>query len=81
MEAKNRTAAFSLVATIQILGNSAFAFISGFLSDAYGINTPFLLLGGATLLSVFYITLILRMKKITAGPVPPRARPKDIVTG
>jgi MFS family permease len=81
VEAKNRTAAFSLVATIQILGNSMFAFISGFLSDAYGINTPFLLLGGATLLSVIYITLVLRRKKITAGPVPPRARPKDIVTG
>jgi MFS family permease len=81
VDAKNRTAAFSLVATVQILGNSMFAFISGFLSDAYGINTPFLLLGGATLLSVIYIAVILRMKKITAGPVPPRARPKDIVTG
>jgi FSR family fosmidomycin resistance protein-like MFS transporter len=81
MEANNRTAAFSLVATIQILGNSVFAFISGFLSDAYGINTPFLLLGGATLLAVIYMTIIFRVRKLTAGPVPPRARPKDIVTG
>ena len=81
VDEKNRTAAFSLVSTIQIFGNSTFAFISGFLSDAYGINTPFLLLGGATLLSVIYITFILRMKRITAGPAPPRSRPKDIVAG
>jgi MFS family permease len=81
VEDKNRTAAFSLVSTIQILGNSTFAFISGFLSDAYGINTPFILLGGATLLAVVYITLILRLKRITAGPAPARSRPKDIVSG
>ncbi len=81
VDEKNRTAAFSLVSTIQIVGNSSFAFISGFLSDAYGINTPFLLLGAATLLSVIYLAIIMRTRKITAGPVPPRARPKDIVTG
>ena len=81
VDEKNRTAAFSLVSTVQILGNSTFAFISGFLSDAYGINTPFLLLGGTTLLSVIYITFVLRLKRITAGPAPPRSRPKDIVAG
>lgn len=81
VDEKNRTAAFSLVSTIQIVGNSSCAFISGFLSDAYGINTPFLLLGGATILSVIYLAIIMRTRKITAGPVPPRARPKDIVTG
>ena len=80
-EEKNRTAAFSLVSTIQIVGNSSFAFISGFLSDAYGINTPFLLLGAATLLSVIYLAIILKTKRLTPGPVPPRARPKDIVAG
>ena len=78
---KNRTATFSLVSTVQILGNSTFAFISGFLSDAYGINTPFILLGIATLLSVIYITFLLRLKRITAGPAPARSRPKDIVSG
>ena len=81
VDEKNRTAAFSLVSTVQILGNSTFAVISGFLSDAYGINTPFLLLGGTTLLSVIYITFVLRLKRITAGPAPPRSRPKDIVAG
>ena len=81
IDAKNKTAAFSLVSTIQIVGNSSIAYTSGFLSDSYGINTPFLLLGGVTLLTVIYLAIILRMKKITAGPVPPRARPKDIVTG
>ncbi len=81
IDAKNKTAAFSLVSTIQIVGISSIAYTSGFLSDSYGINTPFLLLGGVTLLTVIYLAIILRMKKITAGPVPPRARPKDIVTG
>ena len=81
VDEKNRTAVFSLVSTIQIVGNLSFSYISGFLSDAYGINTPFLFLGGATLLSVIYLAIILRTKKITAGPVPPRARPKDIVSG
>ncbi len=81
IDGRNRTAAFSLVATIQILGNSSFSFISGFLSDAFGINTPFLLLSGATLLSVAYITFVLRLKRITAGPAPARSRPKDIVSG
>lgn len=81
IEERNRTAAFSLVSTIQVLGNSLFAFISGFLSDAYGINTPFLLLCGATLLSVVYITFVLRLKGISVGPAPARSRPKDIVSG
>ena len=81
VDERNRTAAFSLVSTIQILGNSTFAFLSGFLSDAYGINTPFLLLSGTTLLAVIYITIVLRLKHISAGPAPSRARPKDIVAG
>ena len=81
IDAKNRTAAFSLVSTIQIAGISSFAYISGFLSDSFGINTPFLLLGCVTLLSVTYLAFLIRTKRITAGPVPPRARPKDIVAG
>jgi len=81
IDVRNRTAAFSLVATIQVLGNLAFAYISGFLSDAYGINTPFLLLCGASFLSVIYIFFVLRLKRITAGPVPARSNPKDIVSG
>ena len=81
VDERNRTATFSLVSTIQIAGNLSFSYISGFLSDSYGINTPFLLLGGATFLSVIYLAFLIRMKRITAGPVPPRARPKDIVAG
>jgi MFS family permease len=52
---KNRTAAFSLNANVQILGNAAFTFIAGFMSDAWGINTPFLLLGAVALIIAVYV--------------------------
>lgn len=81
IEAKNRTAAFSLVSNIQIVGNSVFAFISGFLSDAFGIHTPFLLLGSITLLVVMYLTVIIKKGLVHPGPVPAAGRPKDIVPG
>ena len=81
VSAKNRTATFSAVSNFQILGNSIFAFVAGFLSDAFGIHTPFLLLGGATCLVVVYLAFILARGKIHPGPAPCGARPKDIVSG
>jgi MFS family permease len=81
VEAKNRTATFSTVSNFQIIGNSVFSFISGHLSDAFGIHTPFLMLGSATCLITFYMAYILSKGKIRYGPVPAAARPKDIVTG
>lgn len=58
---KNRTAAFSLNANVQIFGNAAFTFVAGFMSDAWGINTPFLLLGGVALVIAVY-TIALRKR-------------------
>jgi MFS family permease len=81
MAAKNRTAGFSLVSNIQIVGNSIFAFISGFISDAYGIHSPFLLLGGITVLVVVYLIVIINKGLVHPGPVPAAGRPKDIVPG
>ena len=81
IDAKNRTATFSVVSNFQIIGNSVSAFISGLLSDAYGINTPFFLLGGATFVVALYFVLSIRKEYIRKGPVPSSARPEDIVSG
>jgi MFS family permease len=55
--AKNQVQAFSLVANVQMLTAAFVVLIAGFLSDRYGINTPFLLLGAlGTVISIFYLT-------------------------
>ena len=81
ISAKNRTAGFSLVSNIQIAGSSVFAFISGYLSDAFGIHAPFLLLGSITVLVVVYLLVIIKKGLVHPGPVPAAGRPKDIVPG
>lgn len=42
---KNQAQAFSLVANVQLLSGAMVAFLSGFLSDGFGIHSPFILLG------------------------------------
>jgi MFS family permease len=81
VDERNRTAAFSIVSNLQLAGNSIFAFISGFLSDAFGIHTPFLLLASAAFLVVVYVLVLIKFRKIEAGPIPAEACPKDIVSG
>jgi MFS family permease len=65
-KSKNRTAAFSLNANIQILGNAAFTFVAGFMSDAWGINTPFFLLGAVAIVIAVYV-LAIRKRVAAAG--------------
>lgn len=48
--AKNQVLAFSIVANIQMITGSIVVLISGFLSDKFGINSPFLFLGGLGIL-------------------------------
>ncbi len=43
---KNQVLAFSIVANIQMITGSIVVLISGFLSDTFGINSPFLFLSG-----------------------------------
>lgn len=53
---KNQALAFSLSANIQMLAGAIVVLIAGFLSDKFGINSPFLLLGIlATVISTFYL--------------------------
>jgi MFS family permease len=47
---KNQVLAFSIVANIQMLTGSIVVLISGFLSDNFGINSPFLFLVGLGIL-------------------------------
>ena len=55
--AKNQTQAFSLVASVQMITGAIVVLIAGFLSDKFGINSPFLLLGilGAVI-SIFFLS-------------------------
>jgi MFS family permease len=63
---RNRTAAFSLASNIMIIGNSIFSFVSGRISDRFGINAPFLLLGGMTLIVLAYLAVMIRTGRISA---------------
>jgi MFS transporter, FSR family, fosmidomycin resistance protein len=74
---KNRTAAFSLNANVQIFGNAAFTFVAGFMSDAWGINTPFLLLGCVALVIAVY-TIALRKRFAGFGATAAPAVPGEI---
>jgi MFS family permease len=47
---KNQTLAFSLVANIQLIAGATMVLVSGFVSDRFGINSPFLILAALGLL-------------------------------
>jgi hypothetical protein len=49
-----------------IIGNSIFSFVSGRISDSYGINAPFLLLGGMTVIVLMYLVMMIRTGRISA---------------
>jgi MFS family permease len=51
---KNQAQAFSLIANVQMLTAAIIVFISGFLSDSFGINSPFILLGIAGIATSIY---------------------------
>ena len=55
VEDKDQALAFSLVSNIQVLSGALVVLLSGFLSDRFGIHTPFLLMAGlGALLTAFY---------------------------
>lgn len=56
ISAGNQAQAFSLVANIQMLSGAIVVLAAGFLSDIFGINSPFLLLGAiGAYTSAFYL--------------------------
>jgi MFS family permease len=67
---KNQTQAFSLAANVQMVSGAIVVLAAGFLSDRFGINSPFLLIGvlGAVI-SVFYLSKrsVLAKKQILTG--------------
>jgi MFS family permease len=67
---KNQAQAFSLVANVQMITGAVVVLVAGFLSDRFGINSPFLLIGGlGAFISVFYLAKrsTLATKQILAG--------------
>jgi MFS family permease len=66
VEARHRTAAFSLASNIMIIGNSVFSYFSGKISDSFGINAPFLLLGALTVTVLAYLAVMIRTGRISA---------------
>jgi len=76
---KNRTAAFSLNANVQIIGNAGLTFAAGFMSDAWGINTPFFLLGAISLIVAIYV-IALRGRFASRGVEAPPAGPSELVS-
>jgi FSR family fosmidomycin resistance protein-like MFS transporter len=66
VDPRNRTAAFSLASNIMIIGNSIFSFISGRISDTFGINAPFLLLAAMTLVVLSYLVAMIRTGRVSA---------------
>lgn len=54
--AGNQAVAFSLSANVQMLAGAVVVLISGFLSDRFGINSPFIFLGAlGVVASIFYV--------------------------
>ncbi|MFO7980490.1 MAG: MFS transporter [Candidatus Aminicenantes bacterium] len=51
---KDQDIAFSLFADIQMLGGAVVSLVSGFISDLFGINSPFLLLALLGILTLIY---------------------------
>jgi MFS family permease len=57
--AKNQAQAFSLSANVQMLTGAIVVLISGFLSDKFGINSPFVFLGVVgVIISFFYLSKV-----------------------
>jgi len=47
--------AFSIVANLQIMGGAVFSFLAGFLSDSFGITSPFWILAAVALVVIVYL--------------------------
>ncbi|MGD8536869.1 MAG: hypothetical protein PVF66_13550, partial [Candidatus Aminicenantes bacterium] len=57
VSSKNQAQAFSLSANVQMLSGALVVLIDGFLSDTFGINSPFIFLGIlGILVSLFYLS-------------------------
>ncbi|MBN2185819.1 MAG: MFS transporter [Candidatus Krumholzibacteriota bacterium] len=61
---RNRTVGFAINANIAIIGNSVFAKISGNISDSFGIQSPFILLGAASISMILYMSYIIKSGRV-----------------
>lgn len=77
VKGRNRTAAFSLVSNIMIIGNSIFSFIAGRMSDRFGIHSPFLSISAFSFVLIAYVAIMKR----AGGMRPADNSVKDIAGG
>lgn len=61
---RNRTVGFAINANIALAGNSIFAKISGNLSDSFGIQSPFILLGTIGLFMILYMSFVINSGRV-----------------
>ncbi len=61
---RNRTLGFALNANIAIIGSSVFSYLSGRISDLYGIHAPFILLGLMGTVIIFYMSVMVKKGKV-----------------
>jgi MFS family permease len=78
-KSKNRTAAFSLNSNLQVGGNAIFTFAAGFMSDAWGINTPFFLVGAMSLIVAVYVIALRKRFPVAAEEIAPAEAPSELL--
>lgn len=76
----NRGTTFGLVFAFQLGGGAAAAYASGLLSKAYGIQTPFVLMGALGLLTGLALTLALRTTAGRGADLRARASAQTVAT-
>jgi len=52
VSSRNQSQAFSVASNLQMLSGALISLVSGFLSDRFGVNSPFLLMGGLGLIAL-----------------------------
>jgi MFS family permease len=72
VSSRNQPQAFSVASNIQILSGALISLISGFLSDRFGVHSPFLVMGGLGLVALIFSASAPR-EGSTSTPVLPAA--------
>jgi MFS family permease len=54
VSSRNQSQAFSAASNLQILSGAMISLVSGFLSDRFGVNSPFLVMGGLGLVALVF---------------------------
>lgn len=70
---ENQSQAFSVASNLQLFSGAAISLVAGFLSDRYGVNTPFLVMGGLGLVALLLSPPAAGRPGAILSPAPPKA--------